>query len=197
MFCQLEESPHCLSGTTLKRAGRLQEPPVLSVSRPNLFCFIVNSQVRGTPLQIQVDIKQAVAVQQLDSPEVSCSWNTFAFRLVTFVKKCQGVEDGSPTLMRPSMPSATSLVESLLVPFPLFTFLYSTSKKCYTIFSVSLSTKNNTGWEDKTALTNLCFLLNCTPFFKTRKKSQLSAYIGPEKGRKYTKRECEKKKKDK
>ena len=137
-------------------------------------------------------------MQQLDAPEeVSCSWNAFAFRLVTFVKKCQGVEDGSPTLIRPSMLSASSLVESLLVPFPLFIFLYSTSKKCYTIFSVSLSIKNNTGWEDKTAFANLCFLLNCTPFFKTRKKSRLSAYIGPEKGRTHTKRKCKIKKTNK
>lgn len=41
------------------------------------------------------------------------------------------------------------------------------------------------------------FSLNCTPFFKIRKKSQSSAYAGPEKVRKYTEGNFKKKKESK
>lgn len=98
------------------------------------------------------------------------------------------------------MLSASSLVESLLVSFPLFIFLYSPLKKrCIFLFFSEFKYYKITQviWEDKTNLANLGFSLNHTPFFKTRKKSQLSAYTGQEKVRNYTEGNFKKKKESK
>ena len=75
--------------------------------------------------------------------------------------------------MRSSMLSYSRLVQSLLVSFLLFMYLYSTPKQCYVAFSASLSIKNNTGWEEKIALTNLCFLLNYLSLRQERKVNYL------------------------
>lgn len=90
---------------SLEGAGALQESPVCSITRPSLFCFAVNSEVKGTALQIQEDIEQAATVLPVDAQDVGFSWNAFSFRLVTFGKKCQRAGDGAPILMRPSVPS--------------------------------------------------------------------------------------------